>query len=110
MSKTQDYGSIIEILDRIKYKDWSFELRVEGDGYLLFCLFTDQETRRIEKSRKWYVSRYSTNSEIVQTALKAVLTAEEHEAREKFLYRNVPVFSPHRDIEQHLELALDIRD
>jgi len=35
----------------------------------------------------------------VQTAFKAVLTFEEHEIREHFLYKNRPVFSPHYDVE-----------
>ena len=51
------------------------------------------------RGRKWYVSQYSTNSEVVQTALKAYLTALEHEAREKFKWKGVAVFDPHLDLQ-----------
>jgi hypothetical protein len=49
--------------------------------------------------RKWYVSQHSTDSEVLQTILKAYLTALEHEAREMFLYRGQPIFDPHFDVE-----------
>lgn len=51
------------------------------------------------KGRKWYVSPHMTRSEIVQTAFKAVLTALEHEARESFKFRGVPVLDPHLDLD-----------
>ena len=56
------------------------------------------------KSRKWKLSQHMTDSEIVQTAFKAVLTALEHEAREQFLYRGVSIFDPHYDVERLVEL------
>ena len=45
-----------------------------------------------------------TKSEIVQTALMAVLAAEEHETREAFLYRGQRIFSPHYDVDQLVKL------
>lgn len=51
------------------------------------------------KGRKWYLSASCTGSEVVQTAFKAVLTALEHEARESFHYKGVPVCDPHLDLE-----------
>lgn len=54
-----------------------------------------------------------TVSELVQTALKAVLTAVEHEVREQFLYRGRAIFNPHCDVEELVALcerrALDVR-
>ncbi len=41
-----------------------------------------------------------TNSEVVQTAFKAILTALEHEARELFTYRGVAILDGHYDLEQ----------
>ena len=49
--------------------------------------------------RKWNLSKYMTDSEVVNTAFKAVLTAVEHETREKFLYRAKPIFGPHMDVD-----------
>jgi hypothetical protein len=48
----------------------------------------------------------------VQTALKAVLTAEEHEAREQFFYRGGAVFGPHINVDRLWTIAdeLDERE
>lgn len=64
--------------------------------------------------RKWLISPHMTDAEIIQTALKAVLTAAEHEIREQFLYKGQPVFDPHYDIMKLVELrsaedALSVR-
>lgn len=74
-----------------------------GDGWYLRVEF-DTPTGR-QHGRKWYVSRHSTESELVQTALKAVLTAAEHEIRETFRYRHRTVFAPHFDVNGLMELA-----
>ena len=53
----------------------------------------------LQHARKWFLSPHMTRSEVVTTALKAVLTAVEHETREAFRYRGRPVFGPHIDVE-----------
>jgi hypothetical protein len=55
-----------------------------------------------------------TTSEIVQTAFKAVMTSQEHIAREFFTYRGKQVFGPHFDVEKLADLCesrrhLDVR-
>ena len=70
----------------ITYKhNWSFRVGELGDGFFLQVVFKAPDTTALldesEKEwhgRKWYVSKHSTREEVVQTALKAVLTAEEH--------------------------------
>jgi hypothetical protein len=57
--------------------------------------------------RKWRLSPHMTDGEVVQTALLAVFTALEHEAREKFTFRGVALFGPHLDIYRLVELARD---
>lgn len=59
----------------------------------------------VQFGRKWKVSEHMTKSELVQTAFKAVLTAQEHEIREQFLYKGRPIFSPHYDVDKLWELA-----
>lgn len=49
--------------------------------------------------RKWYLSQHMTETEIVKTALKAVLSAVEHEVLEKFKYHNLTIFDPHLSVE-----------
>jgi hypothetical protein len=55
-----------------------------------------------------------TKSEIVSTALKAVLTAEEHEAREQFQYKSKTIFGPHFDVDKLASLcesdSMDVRN
>ena len=45
-----------------------------------------------------------TDSEIVGTAFKAVLTAIEHEARERFTFKGVPVYDSHLNVHKLVEL------
>lgn len=58
-----------------------------------------------QTTRKWQLSAHMTPSELVQTALKCVLTSIEHEAREKFRYRGMAIFGPHFDVERLVELC-----
>lgn len=46
-----------------------------------------------------------TRSELVQTAFLACLTAEEHECREGFLYKEQRIFGPHFNVDELAELA-----
>jgi hypothetical protein len=73
---------------------WRFEAR---------CVKTQVTT--LINSRKWPLSDYMCESEIVQTALLAALTAEEHEAREAFRYKGKRVFNPHISIEALTEVC-----
>lgn len=103
------------VLGDIDYKDWRMILGVddeENGAYWMQMAFDgvdnfDPSKRDIWKGRKWRLSPHMTDSEIVQTALKAVLTAEEHEAREKFLYRGRAIFGPHLDLKRLWELTGD---
>ncbi|MBO6814582.1 MAG: hypothetical protein JJ891_06965 [Rhizobiaceae bacterium] len=56
------------------------------------------------KGRKWLISPHATKGEIVQTILKATLTALEHEAREGLTYKGVAIFDPHYDLDKLVEL------
>lgn len=90
----------------LKYRDWEF--RIEKDGIGLWYL----QVRFVHAGitwtgRKWRMSMHMTRSEIVQTALKAVLTAEEHEARERFLFRGRAIFGPHLSVESLWGLVPD---
>lgn len=102
MKKTLSLSDITGALERINYKGWEFRTgHFNGGFYIQVAFEADGEEW---SGRKWYVSSHATISEVFQTALKAVLTAEEHEAREHFLVDNKAVFGPHIDIEKLLEL------
>lgn len=96
---------IEKILSLIEYKDWEFRLLDKGDGYnFQFRFYTPdnnnpQGKKELQSCRKWYLSPYSTKSEVVRTVFKAVQAAEEHELCERFRYKGIQPFNPHLDIE-----------
>ena len=99
-----------DLLAAIRYKDWCFAVNeMESGWFYLQVVFQalNHETGVFEPQhgRKWLLSPHMTKSELVQTAFKAVLTAEEHEARENFFYQGKPVFGPHLDVEALLEVV-----
>lgn len=66
---------------------------------------TNGGSPKFQTGRKWFLSYYMTDSEIVGTALKAVLTAVEHETREQFLYRGHAIYAPHYNVEALVALS-----
>jgi hypothetical protein len=87
------YWTVRQLLWRINYKEWRFRVRPMGDGHYVQVHFVEHE--QPWAGRKWYVSPYATDAEIISTAFKAILTAEEHEAREQFLFDGIAIFGPH---------------
>ncbi len=102
-------AEIVAVLQQVTYPGYLFEVNLEDERMYLRAVFHAPcaETGYVEQqfTRKWYVSREATRSEIVQTALKCVLTSIEHEAREIFKYRGRAIFGPHFDVEQLVELC-----
>lgn len=107
-------------LKDVCYKDWDIHVLMDNDrAYLQLGFWACDSTqmgrgpKEYQKSRKWMLSPYMTKSEVVQTAFKAILTAEEHEVRENFTYRNKPIFGPHFSIDALFSVckmeALDLR-
>lgn len=92
---------INRVLEDTAFLDWSWRWISLKNGWLIQAQFYAADTdgnMQLQSGRKWYVSPYSTESELVQTMLKAVLTATEHEVREKFMYRGKAIFGPHFDV------------
>lgn len=101
---------IVQVLNKVEFEDWRFDVLLEEGGRLVLRVrfgAADNVSgeRAVQRGRKWFLSLHMTRSEVVSTALKAVLTAVEHEAREKFLYRGRAIFGPHHDVELLHELA-----
>lgn len=98
----------------VSYKNFTFNVRslVGIDDMERFYLQvewpgTDAITGapRQCKGRKWFLSEHMTKSELIQTALAAVLAIEEHEAREAFYYAGRPVYGPHYDVDALAKLC-----
>lgn len=59
----------------------------------------------LQRGRKWIVSRYATESEVVQTCLTAALRSAEHQVREHFKYRPNAEASPKAIFGPHFHAA-----
>lgn len=97
------FEEIKSVINDIKYKDWNFNLiNKMRNGYLLQVTFVanDIETGKLElqKCRKFYVSPYMEDSEIIRTAYLAVQQAEFHEMDENFKYKEIAIFDPHLNL------------
>lgn len=94
---------IREILQYVSYRDWKFETGLDGDHPWLRVRF--EEDGELQLGRKWRLSPHMTRGEVVQTALLAVLTAQEHEVREHFRYCGAAIFGPHQNIDALLNVC-----
>ena len=91
---------IKDLIARIKYKNWSILADIMGNGcYVQPELSVCNDKGERWKGRKWYVSNFATDAEIVNTIFKSVLTAEEHETREEFLFDGAAIYGPHLSLE-----------
>jgi hypothetical protein len=98
-----------KVFTRTQYKNYVWCIREVEGGHLVWARFAVGEATMT--TRKWYVSRHTTDSELTQTLLKCVLTSEEHEAREQFLVDGVAAFGPHIATRELVKVArtLDAR-
>jgi len=91
------------ILRDIEFRNGHFLLRETEDGFLIQLCCKEEDVHSAQPQeflgRHWFIGTQASPGEVVRTALKAVLTWQEHEAREHFKYRGVQVFTPHFDVE-----------
>lgn len=103
-------NDLLRIVNNIQHDEYDFLLKYdESRPYLQICCNSKCNVTGEPMSwtgRKWLLSYHMTSGEIVQTALKAALTAAEHECREKFTYRGITLFDPHQDLDKMVDLRL----
>ena len=104
---TDDY--IKGLIANIKYRDWDIVFRKDGERPYIQIQFDapDSFTGVVERQycRKWMLSYYMTDSEIVRTVYKAIEAAVIHEMQEDFRFMNQPIFRPHYDIYELLKIS-----
>lgn len=102
------------VLAEVRYLDWQFHLGDDGGRAFLQVRFAAGDTGggppSLQHCRKWMLSPFMTRSELVQTALLAVLTAVEHEARERFTFQGQAIFGPHFDVDALSRMCADSTD
>lgn len=118
---------IRNVVASVGYLDWKFSVRYLGDSVACAtCNTTDvgdttctahprplcelwvarerldifTGRMAVGESRHWLVTPTSSKSGIVQICFGAVLSVQEHEARENFLYRGRRIFGPHMDADR----------
>lgn len=108
----QQVDRLERLVESIACQDYRFEVRMDDQRPFLQLHYQEPDVRSGElewqHSRKWLLSPWMTDSEVVQTALKAALTSAEHRTREHFRYRDRAIFSPHWSVEwlwEHAETA-----
>lgn len=114
-SRSDEMVNPQEIIASIRYKDgWELKFKQEEGRACIFWTFTSPDytlpgmPATSWNSRKWYLSEFMVESEIVQTALAAALLAEEHEVREAFSYKGVHLFNPHISMEAMMEASVKL--
>lgn len=110
----ESISRIRSILSEVRYKDWSLDLRLDPHRnhapYLQwrFVARCSKSGASVEQaSRKWYLSPFMAESELVLTAFKAALTAGEHECREHFAYQGHRILNPHVSVQALISICAD---
>lgn len=113
-ANTLTQENIESVVRDIVYKDWAVRIKPLGDGYFIQIIFIANDCKtglpEQQKGRKWYVSPYSTKSEVVQTVFAAIGMVEEHERRENFFYKGEAIFGPHFSCEDLKDFAKDAKE
>lgn len=118
IGEKQDWNSIFNLISRIKLsifgKDFVIRLDTDQEYITSNRLFiqliysspcTTTNTVEEWKGRKWYLSPYSTDDEIVKTVYLAFEVAVKHEILEGFKVDGLPIFNPHVDFEALLKVC-----
>lgn len=96
-------SEIQDVLRDVAFPGYTFHVAGEQRYYIqatFVAQCAESGNYATQYTRKWYISSLATRGEIVQTALKCVLTSLEHEARENFRYKGRAVFGPHFDVDK----------
>lgn len=99
------YKQVLRIIQDIKLPRDEREIDLVVKNDLLFVRMSNKQI----KGRKWYVSPHATDGEILQTILKAIITFEEHEIRERFEYKGRRIFGPHHAVSDLLTISEEYR-
>jgi hypothetical protein len=106
-------ADVERILQATAWRSMAFRARPLGEGFLVWIEGNEPDARNdgwlCARGRPWFVHRTETESQVVQTLLKAALTWEEHEAREHFRFLGERIFDPHLPLEALLAAQRNAR-
>lgn len=114
-ARAKGRAKIQEILDGIGIspdlypEGTTFRLLDKGEGFLLQLVYPEADiySGHVEQqnARKWYISPFATETEIVESAYTAVLRSLRHRLGEAFTYQGRRVYSPHLSIVDRWRMA-----
>lgn len=99
---------VARIIDQVRFMDRKFRLLEKGDGFLVQMRYLEADVEHPEKglqiqaTRKWYVSPYMTESEVLETVWAMVQRSQLHVASEHFTYKGKRVYSQHFSVKARL--------
>lgn len=99
------------IVGAVAFMDRKFRVMERAGGFLLQLEYYEEDVDhpergpQLQRARKWYVSPFSTETEIVETAFKACRVSMDHVLKEHFTYRGRRVYSPHFKISARIEMC-----
>lgn len=100
-----------EALKDVEFMDREFLVMEKGDGFLLQMSYMEEDVPNpgsgpeLQKTRKWYTSPFSTETEMVETCWAMVCRSQMHIAGEHFRYKGRQVYSPHFDIDARIAMC-----
>lgn len=104
------------ILAAIQFMDRKFRVIDKGnDIWLLQMQYMEPDVTKpgsepeLQGTRKWYISPYMTESEVVETAWACVQRSMLHVASEHFTYYGKRVYSQHFDVHARLDMCAEHR-
>jgi len=102
--------TVADVLRSVDFPGYDWYVTADGSGvriharFMAPCNVSGGEPEE-QRTRRWGIRPGASDSEIVATAFKCVLTSMEHETREQFQYKGRAVFGPHMDVEQLWSIA-----
>ena len=103
------FEEVKAIVDRIQFMDRTFRLLVKDNGFLLQVQYMEEDVEtgkmELQSARKWYVSPFFTETEVVETAFAACRRSMDHVLKEHFLYQGRRVYSPHFHIQARMDMC-----
>lgn len=101
------------VVNKVSYKDWELRVYEISEGFILQWRFwetdntnPDDKNLYLQGCRKWYISSWATDSEIINTAYLAAQQATIHEFMEQFKYEGHILRDPHKSATAHLNFNI----
>jgi hypothetical protein len=111
---------IEEIISKVQFRDRTFVLLDKGDGFLLQMRYMEADVEKpgsepmLQSTRKYYISPYMTESELVETLWLCVQRSQLHVASEHFTYQGRRIYSQHFSVQRRIDMCdseyFDVRE